>query len=55
MSVRKDLCMQVPPCPSFFIHEPPQNDSRHPSSIDIESTDFEDNLETGMLCTVYSM
>eukprot|EP00731_Ephydatia_muelleri_P018553 Em0011g593a len=52
MSVRKDLCMQVPPCPSFFIHEPPQNDSRHPSSIDIESTDFEDNLETedGKVC-----
>ena len=44
MSVRKDLCMQVPPCPSFFIHEPPQNDSRHPSSIDIESTDFEDKF-----------
>ena len=31
--------VQVPPGPG------------HPSSIDIESTDFEDNLETGMLCT----
>ena len=47
--------MQVPPRPSFFIHEPPPKDSGHPSSIDIESTDFEDNLETGMLCTVYNM
>ncbi|KAL5468894.1 hypothetical protein EMCRGX_G030040 [Ephydatia muelleri] len=35
--------------PSFFIHEPPPNDSGHPSSIDIESTDFEDNLETDVL------
>eukprot|EP00731_Ephydatia_muelleri_P005785 Em0003g33a len=38
MSVRKDLCR--------FLHEPPPNDSGHPSSIDIESTDFEDNLQT---------
>ncbi|KAL5474869.1 hypothetical protein EMCRGX_G026892 [Ephydatia muelleri] len=41
--------VQVPPRPSFFIHEPPPNDSGHPSSIDIESTDFEDNLETDVL------
>ena len=48
--------MQVPPGPSFFIHEPPPNDSvRHPSTIEKESTDFEDNSETGMLCTVYYM
>ena len=51
MSVRKDLCR--------FLHVPAfsstTNDSGHPSSIDIESTDFEDNLETGMLCTLYNM
>ena len=48
--------MQVPPGPSLFIHEPPLIDSvRHPSTIEIESTDFEDNLETGMLRTVYNM
>ncbi|KAL5479306.1 hypothetical protein EMCRGX_G022809 [Ephydatia muelleri] len=40
--------VQVPPGPSFFIHEPPPNDSGHPSSIDRESTDFEDNLETAI-------
>ena len=51
MSVRKDLCR--------FLHVPAfsstTNDSGHLSSIDIESTDFEDNLEIGMLCTVYNM
>ena len=45
--------VQVPLSPGFFIHEPPPIDSvRHPSTIEKESTDFEDNSETGMLCTV---
>ena len=51
MSVRKDLCrfLQIPAFASMNHH---QIASGHPSSIDIESTDFEDNLETG---TMYNM